>query len=173
MGFKDSSHTVTVLNVNKMKCELPGFKGLVGDARAMPQFKPHEFDVVFSNSVIEHVGTIEDQRSMAEEVRRVGKFYFVQTPNFFFPIEPHFLFPFFHWLPLTMRAWLLSRFDLGWYKKAGSLDEAISTVRQIRLLTYRELKHLFPEAMIVRERFLGLTKSFMVIKNVDYASGSV
>ncbi|MEM2045934.1 MAG: class I SAM-dependent methyltransferase, partial [Candidatus Bathyarchaeia archaeon] len=57
---------------------------IIGDARCMP-FKDKSFDVVFSNSVIEHVGNYDDQKMCAEEIRRVGKCYFVQTPNFYFP----------------------------------------------------------------------------------------
>lgn len=57
----------------------------------MKQFQDNEFDAVFSNSVIEHVGDYEAQRQMANEIMRVGKRYFVQTPNFYFPIEPHIL----------------------------------------------------------------------------------
>jgi 2-polyprenyl-3-methyl-5-hydroxy-6-metoxy-1,4-benzoquinol methylase len=73
----------------------------------MPQFQNDEFDIVFSNSVIEHVGSYEEQNLMASEVRRVGKRYFIQTPNLFFPIEPHFLFPFFQFLPLDYRVTLI------------------------------------------------------------------
>ena len=61
----------------------------------MDFFKDKSFDAVFSNSVIEHVGTFEDQKMMANEVIRVTNFYFIQTPNLYFPIEPHFLVPFF------------------------------------------------------------------------------
>ena len=65
----------------------------------MPEFTTGEFDVVFSNSVIEHVGDFDDQRRMADEVRRVGRRFFVQTPNRWFPLEVHTRLPFVHWLP--------------------------------------------------------------------------
>lgn len=68
---------------------------VVGDARDMHQFRDKEFDVAFSNSVIEHVGGLKDQRRMANEMRRVGRRVFVQAPHRYFPIEPHFLYPFF------------------------------------------------------------------------------
>jgi hypothetical protein len=127
----------------------------------MEQFGQSEFDVVFSNSVIEHVGTYPDQMRMADEVRRVGKRYFIQTPNRFFPIEPHFLLPFFQFLPLELRAQLLSRFDLGWMQKTPDLEAARETVDSIRLLSRADLQTLFPEASLYAERFLGLTKSFV------------
>jgi hypothetical protein len=61
----------------------------------MPQYRDKEFDIAFSNSVIEHVGNDLRIRQMADEVRRVGRNY-LQTPNYYFPLEPHFFFPFFH-----------------------------------------------------------------------------
>ena len=74
----------------------------VGDAVDMPGISDGAFDVVFSNSVIEHVETYENQRRMAAEIRRVGRRYFVQTPNRHFPLEPHFLVPGFQLLPYPL-----------------------------------------------------------------------
>jgi hypothetical protein len=88
MGFTQASGIqVVMLNVTKNATEHDHFISVVGDARDMSAFADNEFDVVFSNSVIEHVGTYADQRRMAEEVKRVGKRYFLQTPNRYFPIS--------------------------------------------------------------------------------------
>ena len=130
----------------------------------MPRLLPvrdRAFDVVFSNSVIEHVGGPNEQRRMAEEIRRVGKRYFVQTPNRNFPIEPHFLFPFYQFLPNTLQVWLLRSFDLGWFRRTPDPARARRAISGIRLLGYREVSRLFPEAEIYEEKFLGLTKSFV------------
>jgi hypothetical protein len=152
---------ITLLNVTGQPVSSPTFTSVVGDGRQMTQFTDASFDVVFSNSVIEHVGAYEDQRRMAAEVRRVGQRYFVQTPNKFFPIEPHFLFPLFQFLPLPGRAWLVNHFHLGWQSRIADREKAKAAVASIRLLSKGELIRLFPEARIFEERFLGLAKSFV------------
>jgi hypothetical protein len=70
------------------------------------------FDLVFSNSVIEHLFSIQNQQKMANEVKRVGKNYYIQTPNKFFPIEPHWVFPFFQFLPFGLKVYLTKNFNL-------------------------------------------------------------
>ena len=153
---------ITVLNVKNFSTTHPKIKSLIGDARHMPQFKTDEFDVVFSNSVIEHVGDFTNQMKMANEIRRVGKKYFVQTPNIYFPIEPHFLFPFYQFLPLWLRIWLISHFNLGWRKKARNKQKALEEATSVQLLNKKQLINLFPDGKIVEEKVFGLTKSFIV-----------
>lgn len=88
----------------------PGIRYVQGDALALP-FADGEFDVVFSNAVVEHVGDREQQRRFVEEILRVGRRAFVTTPNRWFPIEVHTLLPLVHWLPDTVshRAYDLAR----------------------------------------------------------------
>ena len=137
-------------------------KMLCREIADMRQFADQEFDVVFSNSVIEHVGEPNAQRQMASEMKRVGKRYFVQTPNRHFPLEPHFFFPGFQFLPLVARIWLLQHFDLGWYKKIPNYVAARQEVETIRLLSRRDVMQLFPEGTLYNERFAGLTVSFVI-----------
>ncbi len=142
----------------------PKIQVITGDARNMKNFKDKEFDIVFSNSVIEHVGDYNDQRQMANEVMRIGKRYFIQTPNLFFPIEPHFVFPLFQFLPIELRVKLLNNFTLGWSKKEPDRQKARSIVKSIRLLTKKEFVNLFPQAKLYEEKLWGLTKSFIVYR---------
>ena len=143
--------------------DLPGVSHVTGDATDMHAYADNTFDAVFSNSVIEHVGDFEAQQRMAKEVQRVGRGYFVQTPNYWFPIEPHFLFPGFQWLPICFRVWLVRHFNLGWIKRIPDPQKARNLVVTTRLLTRKELCELFPKARIVPETWFGLTKSFMVL----------
>lgn len=153
---------ITVLNLESQAIRFDGFSSIVGDATNLSFFTDQSFDVVFSNSVIEHVGDTIQQRRMAQEIVRVGKRYFVQTPNYYFPVEPHYLFPAFQWLPLDVRAWLLNHFDLGWNKRAATREEALQSVSSVRLLRKSQLLSLFPQANLYKEKVLGLTKSFVV-----------
>src|SRR5207302_6536854 len=98
---------VTLLNTPRTKAELARAAWWVaGDGRALP-FRDGAFDVVFSNSVIEHVGDAGSQARFAREIARVGRGYWVQTPNRWFPVESHLLTPFIHWLPRRVQGVLL------------------------------------------------------------------
>jgi hypothetical protein len=163
LGEDQPDIRVTLLNIGHQPASLPRFESVVGDARSMPQFAAKSFDVVFSNSVIEHLGDYANQRRMAEEVRRIGQRYFVQTPNKRFPIEPHFLLPWFQYLPVGTRTWLLNKFDVGWYRRIPDRSAARAEVESIQLLTRKRFSDLFPEATIHDEKFAGLTKSFVAI----------
>ncbi|HTV73145.1 MAG TPA: class I SAM-dependent methyltransferase [Candidatus Acidoferrales bacterium] len=159
LAFANDGLNVILLNMSASMIDDPRFESVVGDARDLSAFGSGSIDVVYSNSVIEHVGTFADQRRMAEEVRRVGKRYFVQTPNAWFPIEPHFLVPGFQFMPLELRAFLLSRARLGWIPREPDHKAAREIVDSIHLLTERQMRNLFPEALLYREKFLGMTKS--------------
>jgi hypothetical protein len=153
---------VTLLNLETQPVSGTNFESVAGDARDLSRYADASFDVVFSNSVIEHLGPrFADQQLMANEIRRVAKRYFVQTPNRNFPIEPHFLTPGFQFLPVSARVWAVTHFDVGWYKRFADRDSARREVESIALLTQRQLRRLFPGALIYKETFLGLTKSFV------------
>lgn len=164
MGFTDNTLAdITILNIEPINTTYKNFKFIKGDATDLGRFKDNEFDVVFSNSVIEHVGDISARRKMAAEIHRTGKRYFVQTPNYFFPIEPHFLFPFFQFLPHIIQIYLVMHFRLGWFVKSRSKLEAVELINSIHLLKKREVEELFPDGRIIKEKFLFITKSFMAL----------
>ena len=151
---------ITLLNLTQIDVSFPNVASVAGDARAI-MAEDASFDVVFSNSVIEHVGTYQDQLQMSKEVCRVGKRYFVQTPNKYFPLEPHFLFPLFQFLPINIRVLLLQNFKLGWFSKTPDKVKAREIVEAIRLLDRREFLSLFPNAEVYEEKIFGMTKSFV------------
>lgn len=145
---------------------LPDAEAVAGDARRMPQFADGSFDVAFSNSVIEHVGTLYDQMAMAAEVRRVARGCFVQTPNRWFPLEPHYLMPLWQFWPLWLRAWLQRRRTIGWMPRQPDPLRARAEVEQVRLLSGREMRGLFPDAELLAERLGPLVKSWVARRPV-------
>jgi SAM-dependent methyltransferase len=149
---------ITLLNLHEEKSTHPHISSQIGDATSMGEFPDKNFDLVFSNSVIEHLYTFENQVKMADEIQRVGKKFFIQTPNKYFPIEAHYAIPFAQYLPKSLLLFLLTKTKISrmkrWEKSAAQqyLDE-------IRLLNEQEMKTLFPGAKIWKEKALGMTKS--------------
>ena len=135
----------------------------VGDGCALP-YEDKSFDIVFSNSVLEHLGSFENQKAFAREARRVGRRLWIQTPARWCPFEPHLMTPLIHFLPRAIRRHLLRNFTLwGWITRP-SQPEVDDFLAEVRLLTYREMKELFPDCLILRERFFGFTKSYMAVR---------
>lgn len=156
------THRVTLVN-RDARCLRGHQAAAVADALASP-FRDRTFDVVFSNSLIEHLGSQESQTAFANEVRRLSRNgYFVQTPNKWFPIEPHYLAPLIQFVPMKIRPtvvrWMTPR---GWIT-APSPEQCVKVCQEIRLLDAREMRRMFPEAAIVRERFFGFTKSLIAV----------
>ena len=104
---------------------------------------------------------------MAEEIMRVGKRYFVQTPNKNFIIEPHFLFPYFQFLPIRIRIWLVMNVKMGWFKREPQANRAHTLVKGITLLNKKELLTLFSGSNLYIEKLFGIAKSFIVYLGWD------
>jgi hypothetical protein len=142
------------------------FTAVEGDATNLP-FADASFDIAFSNSVIEHMTTWERQQAFAMQASRVAKKLWIQTPARSFPLEPHVLAPFFQYFPRSLQTRMARRFTLwGLLTKPNTMqvDEMLS---DIRLLTHREMKQLFPDCRILKERVLGLTKSYIAVRGIS------
>lgn len=168
----DPDFQVVLLNQAVFPSSWSNLCPVLGDAADLSRFEDQQFDAVFSNSVIEHLGSYTLQQRMAAEVQRVGKSYFVQTPNRYFPVEPHFLVPFFQFLPRRMQVALIQRFSLGWYPKTPDFDQATQLVCSHRLLTAAEMRLLFPNSQLYQERVLGMTKSLIAYGPVGFSSAA-
>jgi len=156
---------IMVLNIHPVAAprDRPNISTVLGDGTNL-RYADKEFDILFSNSVIEHLGNFENQQRFAQECMRVGRALWIQTPARSFPIEPHFLTPFIHYLPREWRRRLLRNFTVwGWLGRPSDqqVDEIIS---EIRLLDLKELKELFPGCGILKEKFFLLTKSYIVVR---------
>jgi len=159
---------LTILNLQPLpeheaRFLAPNQKFVQGDGTHLP-WQDKSFDIVYSNSVIEHLGTWENQMAFAGECRRVGAGYWIQTPAREFPVEPHFVTLFLHWFSPAARKRLLRHFSLwGWL--ARPQPEAVAAaVAEVRLLTLKEFRRLFPDGQIIVERWLGLPKSYIAYR---------
>ena len=168
-GLIDAKSRITLLNLS-VPPDVDGlpanFTCVVGSATRL-EFEDGSFDVGFSNSVIEHLASWERQESFAREIRRVGRSLWVQTPARRFFVEPHLITPFVHYLPKRWQRRLLRNFTVwGWLARPS--QEAVDRfLAETRLLDHEEMRRLFPDCEIRRERFLGLTKSYVAVRRTS------
>lgn len=158
-----AKYKLTIVNLNRDEIGDGDCQKIIGDGKTASFIKDKSFDVVVSNSVIEHLGTLAHQIEMANNIMRVADYYFIQTPAFIFPFEPHFLFPFFHWMPKWLRIKFVRNFDMGWFNKQKSEESAACLVSSIRILKKKELKKIFSNSKIISEKFCFLTKSYLIV----------
>jgi hypothetical protein len=138
-----------------------------GDGCLLP-FRDRVFDIVFSNSVIEHVGSAANQQRFAAEIARVGQRYWVQTPNRSAPFEMHVMLPFVHLLPKRWQLAVIQRFT-PWELLTKPTERQKEyfynhVLHELRLLDEGELRTLFPGAQIINERVLGIPKSLLAVR---------
>lgn len=155
---------ITLVNPQAFEVDDPMFTAVEGDACALENYSDNAFDLVHSNSVVEHVGDWPRMEAFAAEARRLAPRYYVQTPYFWFPIEPHFSAPFFHWRSEQSRAKALMKRRHGFAEQAPDVGVAMRDVQHARLLDKSQFRFLFPDAQHVDERFAGLTKSLIAIR---------
>jgi hypothetical protein len=170
-GLPQIEH-ITLLNVYQEDGVLPSnVRWIVGDGCKLP-FADGEFDVVFSNSVIEHLGSLDSQLSFASEIRRVGRSYWVQTPDPRFFVEPHYLSPFVHWLPMDLRRRVTRHATTWGLLERPTQEEIDERLKEIRLISAKEFTRMFPDAEIMNERCVGMPKSLIAkcINNSYYNS---
>ncbi|MEG6508897.1 class I SAM-dependent methyltransferase [Methyloligella sp. 2.7D] len=160
-------HRVSIALINpepQQASASPLFKVVQGDACALEEFESGSFDLVHSNSTIEHVGLWPKMEAFAETARRLAPAYYIQTPYYWFPVEPHAIAPLYHWLPDSWRAKLMLKMRLGNYPRAADMGEAMRAVQDAIMLDRAQMKALFPDAEIRFEWLGPLPKSLMAIR---------
>jgi hypothetical protein len=141
----------------------PAVTFVVADGRQLP-FADKTFDIGYSNAVIEHVGSLADQRQFATELLRTCRRVFISTPNARFPVDPHTLLPFVHWLPRGVRHPILRATGNGHWANESAL----------RPISPSELRSMFPQEFgvrIVRQRIFGMTTVITAIAGEAPARG--
>jgi hypothetical protein len=155
---------VTVITLWDADQTHPGVTMIEGDAlRAAELVGDQKFDLVFSNSLLEHLGGHSARRRFAEVVAGLAPRYVIQTPYRYFPVEPHWMFPGFQFLPVGARAYIAPRWRLG-HTYGWDERQATNEVMQTDLVSAAEMRDYFPDAEIVWERVGGVPKSMMAIR---------
>jgi len=150
----DSSHAATDERVT----------GLVADACDLPDsLKAEHFDLVYSNSLMEHVGGHDRRKRFADTVHTRADRHWVQTPYRYFPVEPHWIFPGMQWLPFRARVAISQYWPHGPSPRHDPV-QAAADVAEIELLSMTEMRSYFPGSAIWLERFAGLPKSLVARK---------
>jgi hypothetical protein len=110
------------------------------------------------------VGTFADQRQFAEEIRRIAPRVWVQTPNAWFPIEPHFIGPSLPCIPRPLQRNIFRHVSVRGILRKRDHVGIDALFEEVRLLTLSEMRELFPDCTMLREKFCGLTKSFVALR---------
>ena len=156
-------HRLTATSIEDasfLEQEYPGLTFVHTPEGKLP-FGDRQFDLVFCSAVLEHVGGREDQGRFVRELLRVGKRFFLTTPNRWFPIEFHTFLPFIHWLPQQHHQAILRLLGLDFWAETKNLN----------LLTPATIRTLFPEQTNLRIRkhyLLGLPSNLMVWGGEEY-----
>jgi len=156
---------VHVVNLESQPVDVPDWiRTDRADACDLPDsIASRRYDLVFSNSVIEHVGGHIQRIKFAETVRHLAPRYWVQTPYRYFPIEPHWLFPGFQFLPLAVRG-QISRYWPLVHTQPESRAEGVRSAMEIELLSQTEMAFYFPDAILRYEKVAGLIKSLIAVR---------
>jgi hypothetical protein len=162
----DRPFSVEIINLEEPKTQPanPRLSVRAGDACEMAGFTDNAYDLVHSNSVIEHVGTWPSMERFALHARRLAPHLFIQTPYFWFPIEPHFRLPCFNLLPEAWRMRLVMSRACGFFPKMPDPAIAMRAIQGSQLLDRKQMAVLFPDARIEMERWMGLPKSMIAIR---------
>lgn len=142
----------------------PWIRWDIADATDIPgSLLAGPYDLVYSNSVIEHVGGHVQRSAFARNATSLAPRHWIQTPYRYFPVEPHWVAPMMQYLPLALRA----RMGMHWplvHTKATSLQQAIDGQLQVELLDITAMRHYFPDSTMVYDRFFGLVKSVIAVR---------
>lgn len=134
----------------------PTVKTVSADGRSLP-FADQSFDIAYSNAVIEHVGSRDDQLRFLRELVRIGTRGYLTTPNRFFPVEIHTRIPLLHLLlPKHVFDAVLRLIGKEW-----------ATGGYMNILSHSDIRKLFAktdakDVHIMRNRFCGFTITYTV-----------
>jgi hypothetical protein len=156
---------VHIVNLEREIGEVPAWAEVdYADACELPAaIRDRRYDLVYSNSLIEHVGGHERRMRLADAVHKLAESHWMQTPYRYFPIEPHWVAPGMQFLPSAARRSMAHRWPLG-HTRASDRTEALESVLWVELLDRTQMQYYFPDSALRVERFAGLTKSLIAVR---------
>jgi hypothetical protein len=134
----------------------PSVRALIFDGCRLP-FSDQTFDIVYSNAVLEHLPSREAQRHFANEVRRVGRTWFISTPNYWYPIEPHYHLPFIQFFPTNWQ-----------HRLARAVGK--QPYPRLCLLSASRMKELFPGSRILTCRVTFYPETLVAVSTKNLSS---
>jgi hypothetical protein len=157
---------VHVVNMQPLRVDVPEWAEFdLGDACALPaHIAGRRYDLVFANSVIEHVGGHERRERFADSVHQLSDAHWVQTPYRYFPIEPHWMAPGMQFMPAAARAQLARQWPLS-YGRGKSRETMLRAVLGVELLDRTQLRYYFPDSQMRTETVLGVPKSLIAYRS--------
>ncbi len=158
--FKQQIVCVGTEEATSLESIYPGVRfQRVEPGRPLP-FSDRQFDIAFSNAVVEHVGEAAGQRAFIAEACRVARRVFITTPNRWFPIEHHTGVPLLHYLPKTVYRRLIHITPLEYWSHPEHLN----------LLTQEEFAAVFPNGYPVQVERVGIGWGPFTSNLVGYSS---
>ncbi|MDR0608517.1 MAG: methyltransferase domain-containing protein [Planctomycetaceae bacterium] len=156
--FKDRVTALSPQDASWIEENWSGMKYVCGNGCGMP-FADNQFDLVVSFAVIEHVGSLENQKKfLAECVRVAKKYVFIATPNRGYPVEFHTVLPLIHWLPKPIHRRILKFLRLDFFAEEANLNllsekSLVQLCKELGIEDY-QIRHL---------RFFGLKSNLLLL----------
>ena len=155
---------VTVVNLLEPGAGSPWITPVEGDACDATTIPPGSYDLVVSNSLLEHLGGHAPRARLAQTIREVAPCYSVNhTPYRYFPLEPHWLFPGMQFAPDLIRAKIARHWPLS-HSGAGTDAEALGSGSVGRSDKPDRDVHLSPDGDVFFERIMGVPKSLIAVR---------
>lgn len=159
------SVVVVNLDARRFPDEPPWVESVTADACDLPAgIFERTFDLVYSNSLLEHLAGYSRRKAMANAVHRLAPHHWVQTPARYCPLEPHWLFPGFQFLPARLRVEAAHRWPLSPTYNEHDLEKLTAQVLGVELISNTEMRHLCPSSDLYLERVAGITKSVTAVR---------
>lgn len=137
--YKKNITALGIEDAPKFTKNFPEVKVVLYEGGHFP-FADKEFDIAWSNAVIEHVGGYNKQLLFLSELIRTSKSIFITTPNRWFPIEVHTRLPFLHYLPKKYFDKVLHIMGKGWasgnYMNLLSISDVKKMLKELNVKNY-------------------------------------